>query len=79
MDMFDRVFLLRIDAQMQEARLDAHDALNPPGRSEAARQEIREAGAVFEARMLRLGAIAIGAAAPPAAVADELPALAAAA
>ena len=75
LDLFDRVFLLHIDAQAQEARLDAHDARNPPGRSEAGRQEIREGRAVFEARMLRHGAIAIDATSPPAAVADELIAL----
>jgi hypothetical protein len=78
LDLFDRVFLLHIDAQTQEARLDAHDALNPPGRSEAGRREIREGRAVFEARMLRHGAIAIDATAPPATVADELLALIAA-
>lgn len=77
-DLFDRVFLLRIDAQTQEARLDAHDALNPPGRGEAGRQEIREGRAVFEARMLRLGAVAIDATDPPTTVANELLALVAA-
>lgn len=41
LDLFDRVFLLRIGGQTQEARLNAHDALNPPGRSEAGRREIR--------------------------------------
>jgi hypothetical protein len=64
LDLFDRVFLLHIDAQTQEARLAAHDALNPPGRSEAGRQEIREGRAVFEAQMLRHGAIAIDATRP---------------
>jgi hypothetical protein len=39
------------------------------------RREIREGRAFFEAQMLRHGAIAIDAAAPPAAVADELLAL----
>jgi hypothetical protein len=37
MDLFDRVLLLHIDEASQEARLDCHDALHPPGRSEAGR------------------------------------------
>ena len=72
LDLFDAVFLLRIDDPTQEARLDAHDALNPPGRSEAGRQEIRAGRPVFEAQMLALGAIPIDGSAPPSSVADEL-------
>jgi hypothetical protein len=77
LDLFDRVFLLRIDEATQEARLAAHDALHPPGRSQAARQEIREGRAMFETQMLRLGAVALDGTAPTAVVADELLALAA--
>ncbi len=47
LDLFDRVLVLRIDGPMQEARLAAHDALHPPGRSQAGRQEIREGRAMF--------------------------------
>jgi len=72
LDLFDRVFLLRIDEPTQEARLLAHDALHPPGRSEAGRQEIRDGRTVFEAQMLRHGAIALDGTAPTAIVADEL-------
>ena len=72
LDLFDQVFLLGIDGAAQEARLAAHDALYPPGRSEAGRQEIREGRAGFEAQMLRAGAIALGGTAPTAVVADEL-------
>ena len=75
LDLFDRVFLLYINGPTQEARLDAHDALNPLGRSEAGRREIRDGRALFEAQMLRHGAIAIDAMAPSAVVADELLAL----
>lgn len=75
LDLFDRVFLLRIDPATQEARLAAYDALNAPGRSDAGRQEIRDGRAAFEAQMLRLGAIALDGAAPTVAVADELLAL----
>ena len=78
LDLFDRVFLLHIDGPTQEARLAAHDALDPPGRSEAGRQEIRDGRAVFEAQMLRDGAIALDGTAPTAVVADQLLALVAA-
>jgi hypothetical protein len=77
-DLFDRVFLLQIDAPTQEARLAANDAAHPPGRSEAGRQEIRDGRAVFEMRMLKLGAIALDGTAPTAAVADQLLAIVAA-
>ena len=77
LDLFDRVFLLRIDAATQEARLAAHDVSHPPGRSQAGRQEIRQARAVFETQMLRAGAVALDGTAPTAVVADELLALAA--
>ena len=58
LDLFDRVFLLHIDGATQQARLDCHDALHPPGRSEAGRREILDARcflAVF-ARAWRAGA-----------------------
>jgi hypothetical protein len=70
--LFDRVFLLRIDGPTQEARLTAHDALHPPGRSEAGRQEIRDGRTVFEAEVLRRGATAIDGTAPTTMVADRL-------
>jgi hypothetical protein len=74
-DLFDRVFLLRIDERTQEARLTANDALHPPGRSEAGRQEIRQGRAVFEAQMLKAGAIPLDGTAPTAVIASELLAL----
>ena len=75
LSLFERVFLLRIDDTTQEARLAAHDALHPPGRSEAGRQEIREGRARFEAHMLRAGAIAIDGTGPTTAVVDQVLAL----
>ena len=75
LDLFDRLFLLHVDGPTQEARLAAHDALHPPGRSEAGRQEIRQGRAVFELQLLREGAIALDGRAPPAVVADQLLAL----
>jgi hypothetical protein len=74
-DLFDRVFLLRIDGRTQEARLAAYDALHPPGRSEAGRQEIRQGRAAFEAQMLKAGAIPLDGTAPTAVIASELLAL----
>ena len=78
LNLFDRVFLLRIDGPTQEARLMAHDVLHPPGRSEAGRQEIREGRTIFEAQMLRHGAIALDGTRPTTKVADKLLALVAA-
>jgi hypothetical protein len=78
LDLFNGVFLLQIDGPAQQARLIAYDTLHPPGRSEAGRQEIRDGRAAFEQQMLRLGAIALDGAAPPATVADQLLALIAA-
>ena len=75
-DLFDRVFLLRIDGPTQESRLAAYDAQHPPGRSEAGRNQIREGRTVFETQMLRAGAIALDGTAPTAMVADELISLA---
>jgi hypothetical protein len=72
LDLFDQVFLLRIDGPTQEARLDAHDAQHPPGRSEAGRRQIRDGRPVFEAQMLRHGAIPIDATRPTPEVADAL-------
>jgi hypothetical protein len=71
-DLFERIFLLRIDAQTQEQRLSAYDAANPPGRNEAGRQQIREGRPIFEAQILELGAIALDGTAPTATVADQL-------
>jgi len=67
---------LRIDSDTQEERLLAHDTIHPPGRSEAGRQQIRDGRPVFEAQMLKLGAIALDGTASTDAVADHLLALA---
>lgn len=75
LDMFDRLFLLQIDADTQEKRLLAYDSSHPPGRNEAGRQQIRQGRPVFEAQMLNLGAIALDGTAPSEAVADQLLAL----
>jgi hypothetical protein len=70
LDLFDRVFLLHIDRPTQEARPITHDALHPP---EAKRRpEIRDGLAVFEAQMLRLGAIALDGTEPTGSVADQI-------
>jgi hypothetical protein len=75
LEMFDSVFLLRIDEGTQEARLVAHDTQNPPGRNEAERDQIRKGRAVFEAHLLTVGAVPLNGAAPSEEIADELLAL----
>jgi adenylate kinase family enzyme len=75
LDLFDGLFLLRIDADTQEERLLAYDTSHPPGRSEGGRQQIRDGRPVFEAQMLKLGAIALDGTAATDAVADQLLAL----
>jgi hypothetical protein len=75
LDLFDRLFLLRIDADTQEERLLAHDTSHSAGRSEAGRQQIRDGRPVFEAQMLKLGAVALDGTVSTDAVADQLLAL----
>ena len=60
----------------REEGLLEHDTSHPPGRSEAGRQQIRDGRPVFEAQMLKLGAIALDGTASTDAVADHLLALA---
>jgi hypothetical protein len=71
LDLFDRVFLLRIDGPTQDDRLRAYDRLHL-ARTEAGRQEIRAGRVVFEEHMLALGAVALDGTAPTAEVADDL-------
>lgn len=59
MDLFDAVFLLEIDGATQEQRLDAHDQLHPPGRTEPERRQIRDGRPVFQAQLRALGAIIV--------------------
>lgn len=75
LEMFDGVFLLRIDEGTQEARLIAHDTQSPPGRNEAERDQIRRGRALFEAHLLTVGAVAPNGAAPIEQIANELLAL----
>ena len=75
LDLFDQSFLLQIDAKTHEEPLLAYDTREPPGRSEAGRQQIRDGRPVFEAQMLKLGAIALDGTASTHAVADQLLAL----
>jgi thymidylate kinase len=73
LDLFDCVFLLRIDADTQEERLRAYDLSSPLlARNDAGRQQIRAGRPFFEAEMLELGAIAVDANASTTAVADAI-------
>ena len=75
LDLFDRVLLLQIDEATQEARLRAHDASRPPGRTEAGREEIRVGRALFQEQMLGLGAVPLDGGASPGVVTDRVLAL----
>jgi hypothetical protein len=75
LEIFERVFLLRIDERTQEARLVAHDEENPPGRNEAERDQIRKGRVSFEEHLLIVGAVPLNGAAPSGEIADELLAL----
>lgn len=72
LNLFIRVFLLRIDERAQEERLLAHDRSHPPGRSEAGRQQIREGRATFETEMLQRGAIPLDGTLPTHIVVDQI-------
>ncbi len=69
LDLFEQVFLLRIDEDTQIARLARATS---PLRTEAVRRQIREGRPVFEAHMLARGAIPLDGTASPAVLADSL-------
>lgn len=71
LDLFDRVFLLVIDSQTQDARLDRHGSSSPP-RTEAAKAQVRAGRPIFQAKMLAHGAMPIDGIVPPAVVVDSL-------
>jgi hypothetical protein len=71
-DLFQGIFLLRIDADTQEERLRAYDLSSPSSaRNDAGRQQIRAGRPFFEAEMLELGAIALDGNGPTAAIAEQ--------
>jgi adenylate kinase family enzyme len=72
LDLFEKVFLLVIEEDTQNARLA--QATSPP-RTEAVKRQIREGRIVFQAQMLASGAIPLDGTASPAVVADSLLAL----
>ena len=63
LDLLTRVFVLRIDAATQQERPHSRSGCSHTtratrdGRSEAARQQIRDGRHIFEAQMLELGAV----------------------
>jgi adenylate kinase family enzyme len=69
LDLFDKVFLLVIDEDTQNARLARATS---PDRTEAINQQIRDGRTVFQAEMLACGAIPLDGAAAPQIVADRL-------
>jgi shikimate kinase len=72
LDLFDKVFLLVIDADTQIARLAGPAWAASPVRTEAIRRQIREGRHAFQAQMLAKGAIPLDGTASPQVLADSL-------
>ncbi|MBL7255823.1 dephospho-CoA kinase [Paractinoplanes lichenicola] len=72
LDLFERVFLLTLEADEQDARLARATSA---ARTEGVKQQIRDGRPVLQARMLAAGAIPLDATASPAALADTVLAL----
>lgn len=73
LDLFERVFLLVIEADAQDARLAQATS---PQRTEGVKQQIRDGRPAFQATMLAAGAVALDATASPALLADTVLAVA---
>jgi adenylate kinase family enzyme len=73
LDLFERVFLLVIEADAQDARLARATS---PQRTEGIKKQIREGRPVFQAKALADGAIPLDATASPADLADMVLAVA---
>lgn len=72
LDLFEKVFLLVIDAGTQIARLAGPAQATSPVRTEAVKRQIREGRLVFQAQMLARGAIPMDATSSPRVLADSL-------
>jgi energy-coupling factor transporter ATP-binding protein EcfA2 len=72
LDLFEKVFLLVIDAGTQIARLAGPAHATSPVRTEAMKRQIREGRHVFQAQMLARGAIPLDATSSPQVLADSL-------
>ena len=72
LDLFERVFVLVIEADAQETRLTRATS---PQRTEGVKQQIRAGRPIFQARMLATGAVPLDATASPASLADTVLAL----
>ena len=72
LDLFERVFLLVLDEDAQEARLARATSAQ---RTEGVKQQIRDGRPVFQAKMLAAGATPLDATRSPAALADTVLAL----
>lgn len=73
LDLFERVFLLAIEADAQDARLARATS---PQRTDGVKQQIRDGRPVFQAKMLAAGAIPLDATASPSFLADTVLAVA---
>jgi gluconate kinase len=69
LDVFERVFLLVLEAAAQDARLARATS---PQRTEGVKQQIRDGRAAFQATMLAAGAVPLDATSSPALLADTV-------
>jgi hypothetical protein len=69
LNLFDKVFLLVIDEDTQNARLAQATS---PDRTDAIKQQIRDGRPIFEAEMLARGAIPLDGSLPPETIAGRL-------
>ncbi len=69
LDLFERVFLLTIEADAQDARLARATS---PQRTDGVKQQIRDGRPVFQAQMLAAGAVPMDATASPELLADTV-------
>jgi adenylate kinase family enzyme len=72
LDLFDKVFLLVIDEDTQNARLASSSQTGSPDRTDAMKQQIRDGRPAFQAEMLACAAISLDGTAPPQIIADRL-------
>jgi hypothetical protein len=69
LDLFERVFLLVIESDAQDARLARETS---PQRTDGVGQQIRDRRSPFQAKMLAAGAVPLDATASPAFLADTV-------
>jgi adenylate kinase family enzyme len=72
LDLFEQVFLLAIDEDVQLARLALHGRTGSPDRGDAMQKQITDGRPIFQSQTLAQGAVPLDATAPPQMIADIL-------